>query len=225
MELPPARVGDDLGEDLVERLVAKGDLRREAIFVLGEGHEMGEPRPAVAREVIPALIEDGVRQLASTVRTEVEEDHAVAVADRWWRALAGRHDASRHDEFVGGAATVALLDQGYRVGRCRSGGLHHRPVSTLGPLPSLVAVHRVVAAADRRNGARADRARALRQFRDVAGRTVGRLVPTVGEGMNEHAGHPQRLCHLEQCVQVLARAVHAAGRNKPDQVQRLAACD
>src|SRR5207245_10873469 len=105
---------------------------------------------------VPGLVDDGIAQLASAVGGKVVEDHAIAAADWWWRFLAGRDNPGWHDEFVGDAAVIALRDQGHRVGRRRSARLNHGAIGALGPIPSLVAVHRVVTAADRGNPPGAD---------------------------------------------------------------------
>ena len=82
VELLPAGIGNDLRQYPEQRLIGKSDLGRQAFLVLGEGDEMREPRPVPPFEVVPGVVHDGVAQLTGPVRPEVEEDHAVVIADR-----------------------------------------------------------------------------------------------------------------------------------------------
>ena len=222
VELRPAGARDDVGQHATERFVRKGDLRGQALLILGEGHEMRQPGVVFALEMVPGLVDNGVAQLARSVRTKVEEDHRVAVRHRRCRVLAERHDAGRNQEFVREPGLVALPDKGDRVGGGRSAGLDHSPIGALGPLPSLVPVHRVVPAADGRDSTGSDPLDLARELLDVTRRTGGRLVTSVGEGVDEHPRHAQRPRHLEQRIQVLGRAVDTAGGHQSHEVQRLA---
>ena len=142
------RPGDDLGKARHDdRRV--GHLDRQARLVLGQRHDGGAGRVGAAVERLKSVVDEGVGQLAGAVGAEVEVDDDVAVAD----ATVHAGDERRPDELVVLAARVGRRERGGRVGRRlrpEAAAVDHRVVPGLRALPALVAVHAVVAPADRR---------------------------------------------------------------------------
>ena len=98
----------------------------------------------------------------------------------------------------------------------------HGVVGQLGPLPPLVAIHRVVAA---RRPWRCGRRRRVRitssssaDVPDAAGR---RRVAPVGDRVDEDARHFAPRGHLDERVQVALVAVDAAVGDEADEVERV----
>src|SRR5438270_12170423 len=106
--------------------------------------------------MLPSLVDDRMTQLPRAVRPEVEEDHAVAVGDGRSGITVRWHDPGRLEEVVVDSPGIALRNEGDGVGRRRSLGLDDRAIGAFRPIPTLVAVHRVVAAADARDAAGPD---------------------------------------------------------------------
>ena len=86
MELGEAALREDPGHrhDLLRH--ERYEDIREADLVLGEAHESEIARHACADEAGEVRLHERPRQLTRAVRTEVEEDHGVAVRDRRARA-------------------------------------------------------------------------------------------------------------------------------------------
>ncbi len=129
-------------------------------------------------------------ELAGTVGPEVAVQDRVAVGDL---AVVNAVDDRRHDELVVFATGIALLDSGN--GR-RSAEVRHAVddgVEALaGPLPSLVAVHGVVAAADRGNpGVRVGRRKARLEVRHVLDGGSRRGVAAVEEPVDADTPNAQ----------------------------------
>ena len=106
---------------------------------------------------------------------------------------------------------------------CSADAVDDRVVGELGPLPALVAVHRVVAARrptrSRPVPALSSTACELRQVADAAGR---RGVAAVGDRRaRRRAARCVRAASSIERVQVLLVAVHAAVRDQADEVQRV----
>ncbi len=194
-------VGQDLGQHLRDGLLREGDGEVEVVAVVRHRRQV---------DAEPAEL---LRQLPRPVGTEVEEDRGVP--GRVEPRAAVDHDGD--DELVGHAGVVARLHRGDRVGGVRAVADDDRVESELGPVPALVAVHRVVAARDGRDPVRGQR-------REVVDGRVRRDVAPVGERVDPRpVGHPLPLRQLEQRKDVGDVRVDAAGRDEPEQVHVAAA--
>ena len=121
------------------------------------------------------------------------------------------------DELVGDPARVARPHGVDRVVRLLPHPAEDRRERPVRPLPALVAVHRVVAADDRRDAVGGQR-------REVGHRRLGRDVAPVGEGVDPRPVlHPLALGEREQRPEVVDVRVHAALRDEAEQVHRAAA--
>ena len=121
-----------------------------------------------------------MRQLAGAVGAEVEVDDEVARRHRQ-RAVEHR----RLDELV---ALATLVGRRHRLGGrrgARAAPMDDRLVGALGPLPAPVAIHGVVAAADRRDVRPSVEPRLERRQQPL--RRARRRVAPVGEGMEGDA--------------------------------------
>ena len=187
---------EHLGERVLDALLLERDGAREVRAVAGH-----------RRQVDPGL-EQPLRELARTVGPEVEED----------RRVPGRVEArppgedDRLDELVGDPALVARA-------HCCNGvigdvalPLDDGRERAIRAIPALVAVHRVVTAADRRDPLG-------REPRQVVRGGVRRDVATVGERVDPRVPvHALPLGEREQRTQMVDVRVDSARGDEPEQV-------
>ena len=213
---------------LTERVVdLLGRERHECIharLVLRERRERDLQR-LIALEAVKLLIHKCMRELTRTIGTEVVEDRAVAVLHAGISL-----DHERDDELIRHAlGLLARVGVGgkHAVDRrlCRRLRLcmRNRLIGKLLALPAVIAIHRVVAAADRRDLADTDLRRLFLDCREVFRRALGRHIAPIEECVNPDLGQPLALCKLEHAEEMIVMAVHAARRNKSHDVQGTAA--
>ena len=126
-----------------------------------------------ALEPVKVIVHKDAGHLAGAVGAEVDEHHRIALGHA--AALAG--DAGHH-ELVGDAVGVAALDAFLPVGGVVALAVDKGGIGLLLTVPVLVAVHGVIATADRRDGADAQRIQlvldALQEVLAVVGGSVSR---------------------------------------------------
>ena len=215
--------GEHFGDVAGRRRRRVDDRERVLRVVLGHRRQRDARPRAAARaiEAVEVLERQRPHDLPHAIGAEVEEHHRVAVADRADRLPVGADDDVRLDELVGDVGGVGRLDHRARRRRRRAVAVDDRVVGELGPLPALVAIHRPVAARDRRDAADAGRGDRGFERRDVGASAGRRRVASVGEDVHEDARHAARLRQRDERVQVLLVAVDAAVREQADQVQRV----
>ena len=178
----------------------------------------GRLRPREIRE--PGL-RQRPRDLPGAVGAEVEEDDGVAVADRA-DGLTVLDEDGRLNELVGLAPGVGLGDRLGGAARPEAGRKDERRVRAGDPVPSLVAVHGVVAAGDGRDL----HGRRIEHGLEPGEVTLGglrRRVASVREGMDAHAGHPLPRREPQQPFEMALVGVDAAVGEKAHHVERRAA--
>ena len=201
VELTRAGGGKDLGERVRHPLLLEDDRALEVVAV------------ARHRDDVDACLEQTLRQLADTVRPEVEDDRGVS--GRVEPRAAREHDGL--DELVGDAPRVARSQPPRRRRQPPRHAVEDRGQRRVGSFPAVVAVHRVVPADDRRDPRG-------RQGREVGHRRVGRHVAAVGERVNPCLlDHRLASGELEQRAQVIDVRVDAALRDEAEEVHRAAA--
>ena len=195
VQLADPGLGEHFRECFRDLLLPKHDVARDVGCV------------ARHRRQVDAGSEQGARELSGTIGPEVEEDDRVARLDPR-RAL----DHGRLDELVGDPGLVARPDRVERARGARPDAEHQRVHRLLRPVVAVVAVHRPVAAGDRRDPV-------LRQRREVLERRVRRDVAPVGERVDPGVLGRE----LEERAEVVDVRVDAALRDEPDQVNAPAA--
>ena len=162
VELAPAGLRERLGER-AGLLGREGDRDRQARLVLGHRHDEQVARAPAGRRARRG------RSRRSRVGQGVGRAGGPGRPGSWRgrSASPSRDDAvdavddGRRDELVVLAARVGRLDRGGRAAARCPLAVDDRVVAALDPVPALVAIHREVAAADRRDpGVRVGRARA-----------------------------------------------------------------
>ena len=97
--------------------------------------------------------------------------------------------------------------------------MDHGAIGLLDALPAIVAVHRVVAAADAGDLAHAVLAHLLLELAQEVDAAVGRRVAAVHEAVDENVLHLVFARHAQQLEQMLDVRMHAAVAHQPDQMQ------
>ena len=188
----------------------------QLLAVLRHAGRGGDPDNALAREARKIRIEQSGQDLAYAVGAEVEAEHAVAVAHA---AIVA--DDRGHHELVAEIVRVGVRDRRAGIRKARALRFHDcadRPWRHA--LPAVVAIHGVVAAADRRdrNGSRQRR----QQPRNVLARGSRRRVAAVGESMHD-SRHARLRQNFRQRRGVVLVRMHAARRDQADEVAGAAA--
>jgi hypothetical protein len=88
-----------------QRLRRKHHGKREGPVVLRHRRH-GDLQVNSTLEPIKDVERQGTRELSCAIRSEIEEDHAVAIADRSDRLVVGIDDRARFDELVGDTGYV-----------------------------------------------------------------------------------------------------------------------
>ena len=166
-----------------------------------------------------------MRELTRTVGAEIVEDRAVTVLHAGI-AL----DNKRDDELIRHALRLLArigIGSEHAVNRRLCHGLClgvcNRLVGKLLALPAVIAIHRIVAAADCRNLADTDLRRLFLHCLKIFRRTLGRHVASVEECVNPNLGQTLTLGKLKHAEEMVVMAVHAARRDQSHDVQCTAA--
>ena len=216
-ELGAAGFRDHLAEQVIHALgrEQRAHQRGERIAVAGHAGGGGEADAARAREEGEIGLEQSGEQFADAIGAEIEAQQGVAVAH-----AAVIVDHRGYDELVGDVGIVAGVDRRGGVGVAVALALGHRGVGSRYPVPAFVAVHGVVAAADR--GDRGAVGQLAAELGEAGGAGAGRGVAAVHPGVHAHpdAGIGQ---HPGECDRVILMRVHAALGEQAHQVAGAAA--
>ena len=87
---------------------------------------------------------------------------------------------------------------------------HHGPECTLDAVPTLVAIHGVVAATDACNVSSSELTHLLLKLLDVSGAARGQRVTAIHKRMHEEAIDSVLLGHAQQCVEMVLVRMDAA---------------
>nr|QNO47106.1 hypothetical protein ONOHIMFI_00032 [Methanosarcinales archaeon ANME-2c ERB4] len=156
------------------------------------------------------IVHERTGDLAGAIRSEVKEDDRIIISDRGVVI----HDCWQH-ELIGLASCVRLL-HGIRRTLCGYALAGNKgTIRFFYPIPAVITVHRIVSAHHSAHAVSVDRAinRA-----DIFKSAFGRHIPAVEKRMYLCA-HPHCRHHLQKSAEVCDVAMHAAVREKPDQVQ------
>ena len=108
--------------------------------------------------------------MSRAIGTEIEEYHRIAVLNGGNRLAVRILDHHRFDEFISHAALVRILDRCDWISGSHSDRANQQIAGAPGPFPTLIAVHRIVTANNRRDAAAANLFSFILQRGDVIGR-------------------------------------------------------
>ncbi len=167
---------------------------------------------------IKIRIDKGAGNLSGPVRPEVEKDHRITLRYGGHRPALLSYHTGKH-KFIG----VPRLIGGFHGGDSRSHGhaaaKGHSVISLLYSVPTLVAIHRIVAAHNGGNLAEIQLTHPLLQLNDVVLAAGGGNIPAVHEAMNVHILQALILSKFDQSHQVIHVAVYAAVGHQAHQVE------
>ncbi len=126
----------------------------EALVVLGHGGEVQILGSLRARGFFKGRIGQGHGHFAAAVGAVIEEDASVVVADQTNGLLVRLDDGYRLDELIGDAVLVGSLHGRHWIVGLFAVAEHHGVEGALHAIPTLIAIHGVVAARDRGDFAR-----------------------------------------------------------------------
>ena len=203
-----------VGEHVPGTILGEGDGAGLSVPVRGHRGQPGDPMRTTI-EVVEGGVGQRLAELAGAVRTEVEEDDLVARGDP--TAAIADHDGLH--ELVGDTGRMCCLDRGGDIRSLRAHALHEQAPGALHPLPALIAIQRVDAAADVDDAGGAVRplGRELRQQRP---RLLRRDIASVSQRVHGDVRNALRRGQPHETAQVVDVAVHAAVGDEPDEVQR-----
>src|SRR5260370_3845177 len=193
-----------LGERSVYVLWPKRERQSERTIVLGHAY-VADLRDSRSFEARKSVERDRCGQLPRPVRAEVEANHLVAIAHR--RALSNH---MRQHELVALAVGVRFRDRLARARRRNSLSLDDRAPRLLGPLPAMVANHRIVASSHRRDSPPPKLLQLCLELLDKRQCRARWLVSPVEHRMNRDPVRTLRRRQIEQCHQVLNMTMHTA---------------
>ena len=167
------------------------------------------------------MLGEGLRDLAATIRAEVEADHHVVRTDGGQGSTLRIHHNVRLDEFVRLAGRIAAAERIQRIGHGNAAAMHQVLVRLGHSLPSLVAVHGEVPAGDAGDTCSRAFDPVQEQLR-VAQSTTRVGIAPIGESMDEEFAHTSAMRHLAERFGVYAHGMHTAVGEQPHQVQATA---
>ena len=139
MVLTQASCGKHVGKHVFRERLGERDRRGDIWIVLSQAHER-DVGPTSTIEPVEGVVDDGSRDLASAIGTEVEEHDGVPIDDA---AAIERHGL---DELIGDIGIVRCLHGNDGIaGRRKRGCAHNGIVRPGDTVPTLIAVHGIVA--------------------------------------------------------------------------------
>src|SRR5207249_10862975 len=159
--------------------------------------------------------------LPHSIRSEIEANSSIFVANRGYRLVTIVSTHKRHNELIGHAAVVRILHSLNWISVLASLALpeNHAIESHGNALPAPVAIHRVVAAVEAGNLAAAVFAHLLLKLLQIAGATRRKRIAPIHKSMHKHALQPVLLSHLQKRGKMCLLRVHATVRHQSKQMQ------
>ncbi len=214
-QLGLALLGQVGAEHVVEVLGRKRAGCVDIRGVLGGSDEAGELRHVASLETVKGGVGESAGELARTVRAEVHEQYAVAIANRGTVVTVCSHGGGQH-EFVVLVPAVGRRQASGRVGRAVCGTASGEELPRLlNALPAVVAIHCIVAPDDTRHAATAQ---LVKQRLGPSQRRLGaarRGIPPVEEGVQINPAGASRGGQAHGGENLVFVAVHTAGRKQP----------
>ena len=198
----------------------KGHGQLKILLIDGKGEIVGQFRPVLHGKAGKFPVDKGMGQLPGPVGPEIKEDNRITVVDGGQRlAVIGDHRGL--DELIVFAAPIGrshcLACFG---GQILTPAIHHGLPGQGNPIPAVVAIHGIIAAADRGDLTHADPAHGLGKLGQVSGSAPGRGVAAIHEGVDIDLSRPDFFGHFQQSDEMADMTVHPAVGNKPEQMHR-----
>ena len=190
---------------VVKRLLGEGDVHvpeRRVVYGVADIHGVQKSRLSLECRALgndERILRERTRDLARTVGAEVEEDDGVAFADER-DGLAVLHDVRGQDELIGDARFVGSVQRVRRILRMNAVADGQHVICLFDTVPVVVAVHRVVSAADGCDLAIAELVHlCLQSFDEVYARGGGD-VSAVHKAVDVRLGNAVLFRHFQQSI-------------------------
>ncbi len=211
-----------LAEGIRQRRWRIGAWRFDVGGIFGQHHEIAQLNLFFTGEAVEVSVDEGAGDFASAVGTEVHEDQRVAIF-HCGIGLAFGADHRCFDEFVVFIAGVSGFQRSNRgVGLELAFGFYQQIVGLLYAIPTVVAVHGVVAANDRGHAAFTEGGKLV--FKGFQGgfSAARRGVTTIKEGVQVDFFRPFFCGQLDHRHNVVFVTVDTTGREQTHNVYRFA---
>ncbi len=188
-------------------------------IVLRQAHVVQALNRPSAVEVFELFIDERSRNFPGAIRPEIEEYERIAVLHDRKRFAFFYHQSGQH-EFVGDAPLIRSVEQ--FLGRGSPFALAFR-VQTVGffdTVPAVVAIHRIVSAAEAGHFCVRIAGESLLHFCEVGSGCLRTHIAPVEQGVDEYAGQLCTRGQLQERQNVPGMRVHASVRQKTHQVER-----
>ena len=198
------------------RRISNGYIRHGCI-ILCHANEMQWEEALLPCKALEFWVNKTSGDLSCTVRTEVEENHAVLFFDQAILIQNGRQH-----KFVGYFLCIGIFDCLNRFGSGFTLAINHSSICLFDTIPSVITIHCIVTAG---NGCNLTNANFLHLFASglhEASCGRWRFISAVQKCMNIYIFQTVPLCHFQQTEQVFHVAVYAARREQTHQVQSCA---
>ena len=173
-----------------------------------------------AHETLEIGVQHHLAQLPRAVAAKVEEENAIALGDERARLL---HTDQRGHEFIGLLYAVFVVHRFHHIIRVSAFAEENQLPRLFHALPTVVAIHREVAANHRRDLSCADLLQLGLEHGEIMFAAVGRGVAAVEKCVDENARQACILRRADERVEMFLVRVHAAVGKQAPQMQRAVA--
>ena len=217
-ELRQTGFADSFAEPVADTFGRVGNFDVQAFLVLRHRHERQSDEFFDARETFKFRIGKGVREFASTVGAEVEENHAVAL---FHAVIIADNDGD--NKFVGNLVVVGFFNRRGGIRFFRRVSFGNGVVGFLHAVPALIAVHCVVATGNRSDLPNANFLDFFFERGEIFSGRTRRNVAPVQKCVHVNFFNALVLGKFQQAVKVVGVAVNAARGKQSEQMQCAAA--
>ena len=229
-QIAQVKVGKNVRQDVLELFRPKDVAQpRPGLFILSHRDECEALGARRVREFVKPGFDERPRDLPRAVSSEIEEDHGIVVADHAARhgRLPGTSLGRNHggqDELVRHVSFVARPHHGDGIARSGFGiAVNHRAIRLLDALPTVVAVHGVVAAGNARDLPDAVFAHLLLEPAQEVDPALRWRVAAIGEAVHVDVRDLVFPRHAQERKEVLDVRMNSAVAQETDEVQLPAA--
>ena len=223
LRLSQAKLGQAMGSQVLSKSIVKlylvegYQLVRDGRIVLRKAY-VGQIQLLLPREVRELVAAEGSGDLSGPVRTEIKEDHGIAVLDGGQR-LSILHHHCRNHELVRHVLLIGSGDGAHTVGSLHALTLRQGLVGQLHAVPAVVAVHSVIASHHGSHFADADLFHLIGKLLHKILSGGRRGIAAVQEAVYIDLLQAMALRQLQKAVDVRIVAVHAAVGHQSEHVE------
>src|SRR6185312_12519794 len=149
------------------------------------------------RGLLELFIRQRHRDFTGPIGAVVVHDHAVVIAYQPNQLIATVDKRRRFDELIGDPSLIGLANRLRRALEPMAIAENHCSERTIDPLPTLIAIHCVIASRYRSDFADPELVQFFLDLLDVAGAALGSRIAAIHEAVDEYIRQAVPLCHIE----------------------------